>query len=146
MDDEEMKTEVETVSQGVASMTAKNKKDTVVAITTLAAVTKTVESQEERVQRVERREDQRGGAGPGHDGQHHQDPPLAPKVNIAHDLKPENYSNMMGFTELQDWVTRATVYAQASGISQQSNPVQLAYLQALISSDEWTQLKQTFDE
>ena len=34
MDDEEMKTEVETVSQGVASMTAKNKKDTVVAITT----------------------------------------------------------------------------------------------------------------
>ena len=145
MDDEEMKTEVETVSQGVASMTAKNKKDTAVAITALAAVTKTVESQEERVQRVERREDQRGGVGPGQDGQHHQDPPLAPKVTIAHDLKPEHYSNMMGFTELQDWVTRATVYAQASGISMQSNPVQLAYLQALISTDEWTQLKQTFE-
>ena len=112
-------------------------------------MTKTVKEQEERVQRVERREDLRGAAGgaagPGHDGQHHQDPPLAPKVNIAHDLKPENYSNMMGFTELEDWMTRAIVYAQASGISQQSNPVQLAYLQSLISSDEWTQLKQTFE-
>ena len=79
IDEEEMKTEVETVSQGVESMTDKNKKDTVTAITTLAAVTKTVKEQEERVQRVERREDQRGGAGPGHDGQHHQDPPSHPK-------------------------------------------------------------------
>merc|ERR1712016_20727 len=93
IDEEEMKTEVETVSQGVGSMTDKNKKDTVTAITTLAAVTKTVKEQEERVQRVERREDLRGAAGgaaggPGHDGQHHQDPPLPPKVNITHHPPP----------------------------------------------------------
>ena len=83
IDEEEMKAEIETVSNGVGSMTDKNKKDTVTAITTLAAVTKTVKEQEERVQRVERREDQRGAAGgaagPGHDGQHHQDPPSHPK-------------------------------------------------------------------
>ena len=54
-------------------------------------------------------------------------------VAIAHDLKPDKFSNNMGFTELQDWITRATVYSQASGISMQSHSVQLAYLQALIA-------------
>ena len=134
---------METISQAVAQMTAKTRQDTALGITALAAITKFVSDSEDRTSRIERREEHRAGAAQ-HDGQHHGDPPI-PKVNIAHDLKPEMFTKNMGFIQLQDWVQRASVYAQASGISSQADPVQLAYLQALIASDEWILLRQHFD-
>ena len=83
---EDDKAEVETISQSAASMTAKTRADTTIAIGVLAAVTKSVADSEDRALRLGRQEDQRGGAAQY--DEHHNDPPI-PKVDIAHDLKPE---------------------------------------------------------
>ena len=111
---EDDKAEVETISQSAASMTAKTRADTTIAIGVLAAVTKSVADSEDRALRLGRQEDQRGGAAQY--DEHHNDPPI-PKVDIAHDLKPEQFTKNMGFLQLQDWLQRASVYAQASAIS-----------------------------
>ena len=108
------KAEVETISQSAASMTAKTRADTTIAIGVLAAVTKSVADSEDRALRLGRQEDQRGGAAQY--DEHHNDPQI-PKVDIAHDLKPEQFTKNMGFLQLLDWLQRASVYAQASAIS-----------------------------
>ena len=95
-------------------MMAKTRADTTIAIGVLAAVTKSVADSEDRALRLGRQEDQRGGAAQY--DEHHNDPPI-PKVDIAHDLKPEQFTKNMGFLQLQDWLQRASVYAQASAIS-----------------------------
>ena len=61
------------------------------------------------------------------DGQHHSDPPLA-KLTIATDLKPEQLVDTISQLDLDDWMERAEVYAEASNIIRQSNAVQLGYL------------------
>ena len=68
-------------------------------------------------------------------GEHHSDPPN--KINVASDLKPEQLCDFISQLELDDWCERAEVYAEASNIINQSNSVQLGYLQALVKPDMW---------
>ena len=74
------------------------------------------------------------------DGQHHSDPPN--KVSIASDLRPEQLSESVNQLELEDWSDRAECYAEASNIINQSNSVQLGYLQALVSPSMWQLFKE----
>ena len=70
------------------------------------------------------------------DGQHHSDPPN--KLTIATDLKPEQLVDTISQLDLDDWMERAEVYAEASNIIRQSNAVQLGYLQAIVKPEMWT--------
>ena len=74
------------------------------------------------------------------DGQHHSDPPN--KVNVASDLKPEQLCDTISQLDLDDWCERAEVYAEASNIINQTNSVQLGYLQALIIPNMWNMYKE----
>ena len=70
------------------------------------------------------------------DRQHHSDPPN--KLTIATDLKPEQLVDTISQLDLDDWMERAEVYAEASNIIRQSNAVQLGYLQAIVKPEMWT--------
>ena len=52
------------------------------------------------------------------------------------------YDNDKSYLELDDWMERAQVYSTASNFPHQTPPVQLAYLQAIVSHDAWISVKQ----
>ena len=63
-------------------------------------------------------------------------------MNLAIDLKPEQLCDTISQLELDDWCERAEVYAEASNITNQSNSVQLGYLQALVKPDMWAMYRE----
>ena len=111
-------------------------KDIEVAMKCLKSVSEKVEDKESRSTRRERRRSQEDDLL-----EHHSDPPNT-KIAVAVDLKPEMYDNDKSYLELDDWMERAQVYSTASNFPHQTPPVQLAYLQAIVSHDAWISVKQ----
>ena len=111
-------------------------KDIEAAMKCLKSVSDRVEDKESRTTRRERRRSQEDDLL-----EHHSDPPNT-KIAVAVDLKPEMYDNDKSYLELDDWMERAQVYSTASNFPHQTPPVQLAYLQAIVSHDAWISVKQ----